>query len=90
MMSDVAHVENCGKAVGRTGVQKAKLRYLVLELPVGHSRSVAVDDAKVGLGDFLSGGVAVNGCHVEHEALACVVPLLCLVLLLCILLLDVI
>jgi hypothetical protein len=89
---DVAHVETCGKAVGKTGVQKAKLRYLVLELPVSHSCGVAVDDAKVGLGDFLSlsGGVAVNGCHIEHEALACVVPLLRFVLLLCILLLDVI
>ncbi len=87
---DVAHVETCGKAVGKTGVHKTKLRYLVLELPVGYSRSVVVDDAKVGLGDFHSGGVAVNGCHIEHEALACVVPLLCLVLLLCVLLLDVI
>ncbi len=78
--------------MGKTGVHKTKLRYLVLELPVDHSRGVAVDDVKVGLGDFLSlsGKVAVDGCHVEHEALACVVPLLCLVLLLCVLLLDVI
>jgi hypothetical protein len=87
---DVAHVETCGKTVGKTGVQKAKLRYLVLELPVGYSHSVAVDNAKVELGDFLSRGVAVDVCYVEHKALACVVPLLCLVLLLCVLLLDVI
>ncbi len=87
---DVAHVETCCKAVGKTGVQKAKLRYLLLELPVGHSRGVTVDDAKVGLGDFISRGVAVDGCRVEHKALACVVLLLCLVLLLCVLLLDVI
>ncbi len=87
---DVAHVETRGKAMGKTGVQKAKLRHLVLELPVGHSCSVPVDDAKVGHGDFLSRGVAVNGRRVEHKALACGEPLLRLVLLLCILLLDVI
>ncbi len=62
----------------------------MLELSVGHSPGVTVDDAEVGLGDFLSGGVAVDGRCVEHEALACVVPLLRLVLLPCVLLLDVI
>ncbi len=54
----------------------------MLELPVVHSCGVAVDDVKVGLGDFLGGGVAVNGCRVEHEALARGVPLLRLVFLL--------
>ncbi len=62
----------------------------MLELSVGHSRGVAIDDAEVGLGDFLSGGVAVNERRIEHKALARVVPLLHLVLLPCILLLDVI
>ncbi len=57
---DVAQVETHGKAVGETNVRKAKLRHLVLELSVGHSHSVAVDDAKVGLGDFLGRGVAVD------------------------------
>ncbi len=50
---------------------------------------VAVDDAKVGLGDFLGRGVAVDGCRVEHEAFARGVPLLHRVLLR-VLLLDVI
>jgi hypothetical protein len=76
--------------MGKTGVRKAKLGYLVLELSAGHSCGVAVDDAEVGLRDFLGGGVPVDGRRIEHEALACVVPLLCLVLLPCILLLDVI
>ena len=40
---------------------------MALELFVGHSGSVAVDDAKVGCWDFLGGGVAVGGRHVEHE-----------------------
>jgi hypothetical protein len=53
---DVAHVETRGEAVGKTGIQKAKLKNLVLELPVGHSRGVPVDDAKVGLRDFLGEG----------------------------------
>ncbi len=87
---DVAHVETCGKAISKTGVRKAKLGHLVLELSVGHSRGVAVDDAEEGLGDFLGGGVTVNRCCIEHQVLACVVPLFCLVLLPCILLLDVI
>ncbi len=60
------------------------------ELSVGHSCSVAVDDAEVGLGDFLGGRVAVDGRCVEHKVLARVVPLLHLVLFLCVLLLDVI
>ncbi len=76
--------------MGKTGIQKAKLGHLVLELSAGHSCGVAIDDAEVGLGDFFGGGVAVDGCRVEHKALACVVPLLCLVLLPCILFLDVI
>ncbi len=62
----------------------------MLELSVGHSRGFTVDDAEVGLGDFLGGGVAIDGRCIEHEALACVVPLHCLVLLPRILLLDVI
>ena len=76
--------------MGKTGIWKAELGHLVLELPVGNSHGVAVDDAKVGLRDFLGGGVAVDGCRVKHKVLACVVPLLCLFLLLPILLLDVI
>ncbi len=77
-------------AVGKTGIQQAKLGHLVLELPVSHSCGVAVDDAKVGLGNFLGGGVAVGGGCIEHKALACGVPLLHLDFLLCVLLLDVI
>ncbi len=79
-----------GKAVGKTSILMVKLKHLVLELPVGHSCRIAVDYAKVGLADFLSGGVAVDAHHVEHEALVRGVPLHCLVFLLCILLLDVI
>ncbi len=73
-----------------TGIRKAELGHLVLELSVGHSRGVAVDDAEVGLRDFLRGGVVVDGRRVEHKALARVMPLLCLVLLPHVLLLDVI
>ncbi len=62
----------------------------MLELPVGHFCGVAVNDAKVGLGDVTSGGVAVNGRRIEHEALPCGVPLLRLVFLLRLLLLGVI
>ncbi len=63
---------------------------MALELFVGHSGSVAVDDAKVGCWDFLGGGVAVGGRHVEHEASTRGMPFLCFVLLFCILFLDVV
>jgi hypothetical protein len=63
---------------------------LVLEFFVGHSSSVAVDDAKVGRGDFLGGGVAVGRHCIEHEASTRGMPFFCLVLLLFILLLDLI
>ncbi len=44
----------------KTGISVAELRHLALELFVGHSGGVAVDDAKVGCWDFLGGGVAAG------------------------------
>ena len=43
--------------MGKTGISVAKLQHLALELFVGHSGGVAVDDAKVGHWDFLGGGL---------------------------------
>ncbi len=63
---------------------------MVLEFLVGYSGGVAVDDAKVGRGDFLGGGVAVDRCCIEHKGLTRGMPFLRLVLLLCVLLLNVI
>ncbi len=87
---DIAHVEAKSKAMGKTSVSVAELRHLALELFVGHSSSVPVDDAKVGCWDFLGRGVAVGGRRVEHEVSTCGMLFLCFVLLFCILFLDVV
>ncbi len=63
---------------------------MALELLVGHSSSVAVDDAKVGCWEFLGRGVAVGGRRVEHEASTRGMLFLCFVLLFCVLFLDVV
>ncbi len=87
---DIARVEAQGKAMGKTGVSVAKLQHLALELFVGHSSGVTVDDMKVGRWDFLGGGVAVGGRHVEHKASTRGMPFLRFVLLFCIHFLDVV
>ena len=61
-----------------------------LEVPVGHTCGIAVDDAKVGRGNFFCWGIAVGRRCVEHKASTGGVSLLGLVLLPCILLLDVV
>ena len=86
----VTQVETSMKATGEPGTRMAELGQLVLELPVGHSRSFAVNDAKVELGHFLDARVAVNACPIEHEASACGVPFLRFVFLLRVLLLDIV
>ncbi len=63
---------------------------MVLELSVSHSSSVTIDDAEVGCGDVLCGGVAIGRCRIEHEASTCGMPFFCLVLFLCVLFFDVV
>ncbi len=76
--------------MGKACDGRTQLQHLDLEFFVGHSGGIAVDDAKVGRGDFLGRGVAVGRCCVKHMVLTCGMPFLCLVLFLWVLLLDVI
>ena len=77
------------ETVGKTRVGEVESGHLALEPLVGHTGSVAVDDAQVGWGSIIRGGIAVGGRHVEHKTLACGVPLFGFVFLLCVLFLDV-
>ncbi len=51
-----------------------------LEFPVGHSRSLAVDDSEIGWWNEFGCFVGVVGCGVENEATTHLVPFLVLVL----------
>ena len=73
---DISHVEAGGKTMGKTGVSVAELRHLGLEFPVGHTCSIAVDNAEVGWRNFFCWGIAVGQRRIEHEASTGGVPLL--------------
>ena len=53
-----------------TNIGEIELRHLVVELPVGHSSCVTVDDLEVRLWNVIGGVVTVSGRSIEDEALA--------------------
>ena len=59
-----------------------------LEFPVGHSRSLTVDDLEVGWWDGFGCFVGVIGGGIENKATTCFVPFLVLVPLFCLFVLD--
>ena len=76
--------------MGKPRIGVAKPGHLGLKFLVGHARGLAIDEAKVGLGDLIGKGVAVRRRGFYDEAAARGVPFFCLVLLLGVLRLEII